>query len=75
MLRATSGLNQPLAWLAARKLQPGPQLVRSGSPLLMANSRQTLLTSDAERYGDELASAARNAGAAGQLDADTRFPR
>jgi putative membrane protein len=29
----------------------------------------------AERYGDELASAARNAGAAGQLDADTRFPR
>lgn len=29
----------------------------------------------AERHGDELASAARNAGAAGQLDADTRFPR
>ncbi|MFN7432987.1 MAG: lipopolysaccharide assembly LapA domain-containing protein [Betaproteobacteria bacterium] len=28
-----------------------------------------------QAYGDELASAARNAGAAGQLDADTRFPR
>jgi uncharacterized integral membrane protein len=29
----------------------------------------------AERHADELASAARNAGAAGQLEADTRFPR
>lgn len=29
----------------------------------------------AERHGDRLASAARNAGAAGQLDGDTQFPR
>lgn len=38
-------------------------------------TRAKVAEAAAERYNDQLANAARNAGAAGQLDADSRFPR
>jgi hypothetical protein len=37
--------------------------------------RRTSTDAAAERLADQVASAARNVGAVGELDADTRFPR
>jgi len=51
------------------------RLRRQVAALSSQTSRETVAEAAAERYNDRLASAARDAGAAGQLDADTQFPR
>ncbi len=55
-----------------------PRLFRLRRQVAALSSRATraqVAEAAAERYNDQLAEAARNAGAAGQLDADTQYPR
>jgi uncharacterized integral membrane protein len=51
------------------------RLRRQVATLSNQASRAKVAEIAADRYNDRLASAARNAGAAGQLDGDTQFPR
>lgn len=51
------------------------RLRRQVTALSNTATRARVAEAAAERYNDQLASAARNAGAAGQLDGDTQFPR
>jgi uncharacterized integral membrane protein len=51
------------------------RLRREVAALSSQATRAKVAEAAAERYNDRLASAARNAGAAGQLDGDTQFPR
>ena len=51
------------------------RLRRQVAALSSQATRAKVAEAAAERYNDQLASAARNAGAAGQLDGDTQFPR
>lgn len=51
------------------------RLRRQVAALSNQASRAKVAEAAAERYNDRLANAARNAGAVGQLDADTQFPR
>lgn len=51
------------------------RLRRQVAQLSNQATRAQVAEAAAERYNDRLASAARDAGAAGQLDADTQYPR
>ena len=51
------------------------RLRRQVAALSNQASRTKVAEAAAELYNDQLANAARNAGAVGQLDADTQFPR
>lgn len=50
------------------------RLRRQVAALSSQATRKQVAEAAAERYNDQLASAARNAGATGQLDADTQYP-
>lgn len=51
------------------------RLRRQVAALSNQATRASVAEAAAERYNDRIANAARNIGAAGELDADSRFPR